>query len=250
MFWWRTKQSCGRKEGKQLFFPSRKQTQTFQQRGHSEAKQLVVSCHHPPTPTPRAAHSGGGLSSALPGHPPSETQTPGMGHAPPSCCLRTLHLFPSPPSGQLGNHSQALLEMPPGRCRRCRRFWRCRRDPSCSSCPSWHPAYSDTYFYLPSCPTTAGVENSKAGLKTKQFITEPQFCDTAPHTSRCPGGVPAVCWVPKEHLPLFCSAWTCRSEVGQTSSPCGKQVLPQSDKAGTSKFLQPAAISRLPLPSN
>lgn len=97
------------------FFPSRKQTQTFEQRGHSEAKQLVVSCHHPViTNTTSSSFWGGGLSSAvaaLPKHLPSETQTPGMGHAPPSCCLRTLHLCPSPPSGQLGNHP--------------RHFWRC-----------------------------------------------------------------------------------------------------------------------------
>lgn len=92
--------------------------------------------------------------AALPWHPPCETQTSEMGHAPRSCWLRTLHLFSGPPSGITPTQ-----------------FWR-------YTPPAVPPALPGTqhplaHMYVPpsgpSRPTKAGSGDIKDGLKLQEF---------------------------------------------------------------------------------
>lgn len=84
--------------------------------------------------------------AALPRHPPCETQTSEMGHAPRSCWLRTLHLFSGPPSGITPTQ-----------------FWRYTPPAVPPALPGTQHPLAHTYVPPsgPSRPTKAGVETSR-----------------------------------------------------------------------------------------
>lgn len=101
----------GEKKANNFFFPSRKQTQTFEQRGHREAKQLVVSSSPTHTNTTSSSFWRGGCPQHCQG-------TPLVRHRPLGWAMHLLPAasghFTSSPALQV-----ASWEITP------RHFWRC-----------------------------------------------------------------------------------------------------------------------------